>query len=113
MNKCTCVMDNIRFHHSKEIKAIAVAKQITILYSPPYSPKMNTIEMIFGMLKPRYRKACPLVFTKQFDYVGAFNDVVNDGQTYQRFFNHTMKMIVDIKQAIENDANYVFCGYDE
>jgi len=34
MKRCTYVMDNIRFHHSKEIKAIAFTHDMTLLYIP-------------------------------------------------------------------------------
>lgn len=113
LKKRTFVMDNIRFHHSKEIKAIAQANGITILYSPPYSPKMNTIEMVFGMLKPMYRKSCPLVFTKQFDYVGTFRHIVDCERTFEAFFEHTKHMISKTLEAIVNDPiGFEFCGYD-
>ena len=53
---CTNVlMDNIPFHHSKEIAAIAAMHGVRILFTPPYSPRFNPIEMVFSLLKREYR----------------------------------------------------------
>jgi transposase len=53
---CTYVlMDNIAFHHSKEIAEIATMYGVHILFTPPYSPRFNPIEMVFSLLKREYR----------------------------------------------------------
>ena len=50
------LIDNVRFHHSKEIKSYAKTKNWDLLYIPPYSPWFNPIENIFSMVKNKYRK---------------------------------------------------------
>jgi len=47
----TIVMDNLRAHHSKEVRDVLNNKWINILFSPPYSPRCNPIEKVFGILK--------------------------------------------------------------
>ena len=67
--KTTIVMDNIRFHHSSEIKDISECKGWKLLYTPPYCPRANAIEQIFGSMKRDYRASCPLTSTCNFDYL--------------------------------------------
>jgi transposase len=55
-HKSTIIMDNIAFHHSKEIVHALTLKGASFLYSLSYSPKLNPVENVFGMLKPRYRE---------------------------------------------------------
>ena len=48
------IMDNLRSHKGKAIRA-AGAK---LLFLPPYSPDLNPIEQLFAKLKALLRKAC-------------------------------------------------------
>lgn len=45
------VMDNLRVHHNKEIIKQLKTKFRDVLWTPPYSPELNPIEMIFSSLK--------------------------------------------------------------
>ena len=45
------LIDNVRFHHSKEVKSYAKTKNWDLLYIPPYSPWFNPIENIFSLVK--------------------------------------------------------------
>jgi transposase len=73
------VMDNLRAHHSPEVRNVLANKGIGILFSPPYSPRCNPIEKVFGALKPMYRKQCPLITsTNKEEYKNAFIEL--DGQ---------------------------------
>lgn len=49
------LMDNISFHHSKEVLAIFESHGIQPLFIPPYSPRCNPIEEVFSQLKRIYR----------------------------------------------------------
>jgi transposase len=49
------LMDNISFHHSKEIKELAKQHKMKLLYPPPYSPDFNPIELAFSQLKRIFR----------------------------------------------------------
>jgi transposase len=64
----TLVMDNIAFHHSKDVADAAKIKGARILFTPPYSPRCNAIENVFGALKHEYRSHCPPSASDSFDY---------------------------------------------
>jgi transposase len=53
------VVDNARFHHSENVKACAQEAGIEIKYLPPYSPFLNPIEEMFGVVKGRHRAKVP------------------------------------------------------
>jgi hypothetical protein len=49
----THLMDNVTFHESKVVKEALAAKNLTALYSPPYSPECDPVEMaFFGVQSP-------------------------------------------------------------
>ena len=50
------LLDNVRFHHSKVIKEYANSQNFVLLYTPPYSPWFNPIEMCFSIIKHHYYK---------------------------------------------------------
>lgn len=50
------LMDNIRFHHSKEVIQLLESFGITPLFIPPYSPRCNPIEEVFSLLKQIFRR---------------------------------------------------------
>jgi transposase len=50
------VLDNCRIHKTKEVLSFATTKNWILLFTPPYSPDCNPVEMIFGLLKGKYRK---------------------------------------------------------
>ena len=52
------VMDNIRFHHSKETMKSLSSKGYTVIFTPPYSPAFNAIEYVFSSMKRIYRNEC-------------------------------------------------------
>ena len=52
-------MDNLRFHHSSEIKYFINSIDVEILYHPPYSPDFNPIEIAFGVIKQKLDQVRP------------------------------------------------------
>lgn len=50
------VMDNIAFHHSKEVLDILHAQGMSAIYIPPYSPDCNPIENVFSIIKGYFRR---------------------------------------------------------
>ena len=50
------LMDNVRFHHANKVKELCKNKNIEILYTPPYSPWFNPIELCFSIIKRQYYK---------------------------------------------------------
>ena len=50
------LLDNVRFHHSKTFINLANTRGWKILYTPPYSPQYNPIELVFSHVKRHFRK---------------------------------------------------------
>ena len=109
----TLVLDNVRFHHSIETVQAAKTKGFSLLHIPPYSPKMNAIENVFGMLKARYRKRCPLIASKTTDYKDLLVQTLNATQQFSAFFQNTLAIVaVTLQQATEDPEGFRFCGYE-
>ena len=49
------VMDNISFHKSKEVYELATKYDVRIVHTPPYSPQFNPIELVFSMVKRKFK----------------------------------------------------------
>ena len=48
-------MDNARIHHSQVVTSAFNEESISFKFLPPYSPQLNPIENVFGVIKNRYR----------------------------------------------------------
>jgi transposase len=59
------VMDNARFHHSPGVISAFAEESIRLEFLPPYSPQLNPIENVFGVIKNRYHSARILPRTNQ------------------------------------------------
>ena len=51
------VMDNVRFHKSKNIQELINNSQHTAHFLPPYSPMFNPIETCFSKLKNHVKRS--------------------------------------------------------
>ena len=70
------ILDNARYHYSKEVKAWLQGKKIKLVFLPPYSPNLNLIERLWKFFKKKvlynkyykdvkeFRKACIAFFSK-------------------------------------------------
>jgi transposase len=47
----TLVLDNARYQHTAEVKALARSLRIELLYLPSYSPNLNLIERLWKFVK--------------------------------------------------------------
>lgn len=110
------LMDNIPFHHSKEVIDVIKVKECNALFTIPYSPRINPIENVFGMIKPLYRQRCPCEFTKSFNYKQLFENITIDylqGRSLSNFFNHVRTIARETIDGIDADhQGFVFNGYD-
>ena len=55
ITKKQLVMDNLRTHHMKDVKAFFKKYKTEINYMPPYSPILNPIEEMFSWIKIKLR----------------------------------------------------------
>lgn len=62
------LMDNVSFHHNKEVISLLDKNCIKPLFIPPYSPQFNPIEEFFSVVKSQFRK--------QYHASGVFKDAV-------------------------------------
>ena len=51
------VMDNLPSHRSAKAKGALGRRGVQILFTPPYSPQFNPIELVWSIMKRRIRKA--------------------------------------------------------
>ena len=50
----TLVMDNAPIHHASIVRDFYAETGIKHIFLPPYSPDLNPIENVFGLIKARY-----------------------------------------------------------
>jgi transposase len=90
------LMDNVAFHRSKDTLEAVEAKGCRALFIPPYSPRFNAIENVFGVAKARYRAACPTSFQDAFDYVAELEAVLRGIGSLQGYFSRVARMVDDV-----------------
>jgi transposase len=112
----TLLMDNISFHHSKETIKMMHDKGYKPLYILSYSPRTNSIENVFGVIKPMFRRKCPSFISKTFDYKNLFQETILDFSNkynLQPFFDKTYRFINEtLCDVSTNPDNFRFCGYE-
>lgn len=52
------ILDNLPRHRSEKAKAVIETLRAWFLFTPPYSPDLNPIEMAFSKLKAHLRRRC-------------------------------------------------------
>jgi hypothetical protein len=110
----TLLVDNARFHHSAAVLASAQQMGYSFLHTPPYSPELNPIELLFGLIKNRFYKAryegasdgeTSRNATHLVNVIGQSVDrVVNDNQTICRCFDHVAVSIQRVPPAVQPSA---------
>ena len=50
------LMDNHRIHRTYDVQNSLISKGYIQMFTPPYSPEFNPIELVFGFIKSRYYK---------------------------------------------------------
>lgn len=83
------LLDNIAFHHSKEVIKIIEDSDNKILFTPPYSPEYNPIEEVFSSFKSYLKNKISVIngFVKLDYYIDTFLRTANDFNCYyQRSF---------------------------
>ncbi|XP_065674148.1 uncharacterized protein LOC136091091 [Hydra vulgaris] len=53
------IMDKARFHHSAIVTSAIQNGMCVVHFLPPYSPQLNPIEELFGVIKNRYNRIIP------------------------------------------------------
>jgi hypothetical protein len=105
----TLLMDNIQFHKSNETVAALQSKGFQVLYTPPYSPRFNPIENVFGVVKTAYRSECPCAIDVTFDYEALLHTVVLMQDDFHGAFDHAARSVSSALSAPVADSH----GYDD
>ena len=107
----TLLMDNIAFHHSKETKNAVALKGWTQLFIPPYSPRVNPIENVFGVIKRKYRSLCTKLISPQSaqQCKEMFEGVLEQIGFLHPYFRHVSVFVA--KTIL--DGGIGFSGYDD
>jgi len=85
------LMDNIAFHRSKEVVQLLQEYEFpSPIFSPPYHPETNPVEMAFSLMKARARHVQPSSLTEVASVVqqSIENDLSSD--VLQRLFTHSL-----------------------
>jgi transposase len=64
-NPITLIMDNVRYHKSKETKDLLEQHNVNLLFQPPYSPDLNPIEPSWDTTKNEIRNQSYTITTFQ------------------------------------------------
>lgn len=67
-------MDNLPAHKNENVRRIIEAAGASLIYPPPYSPDLNSIEMAFAKLKANLRKAAERSMPAFSDRIGSVLD---------------------------------------
>lgn len=68
----TLVMDNARYQYNNEVKDLAAALDIELLYLPPYSPNLNLIERLWKLVKSKCLR------NRYYEDFGKFKGAIDD-----------------------------------
>ncbi len=81
--------DNARIHHYTKLKKYCSDNKINLIYTPPYSPEFNPIELVFSEIKTIFRK---LEHKKlETDIIISIAGV--NTNNFQNYYNHSLKFI--------------------
>lgn len=53
----TLVLDNASIHKTQLVRQAAQGRGYVLLFTPPYTPEFNPIELVFGIIKNKFYKA--------------------------------------------------------
>jgi transposase len=106
--RTTLLMDNIAFHHSREVIQAIQDRGWSKLHTLPYSPRLNPIEYVFRSCKACYRENAPPENDDAFDYVELLVGVVLSRPDCDASFRQVERTVdVALKTGGIN-----FSGYD-
>jgi transposase len=86
------LMDNVAFHHSKDVISLLESNNLIPLFIPPYSPQCNPIEEVFSMTKRFFREQFHLSrsfknsIDQSFEFLNTFKDFSN-------YYNHMRRLV--------------------
>lgn len=88
------ILDNARYHYSKEVKAWLDGKNIKLVFLPPYSPNLNLIERFWKFFKKKvlYNKYYCNVRTFREACITFFRNIHQHSDEIARFMSADFEM---------------------
>ena len=83
------VLDNVRFHHSTDIKAFIEEKNHELLFLPAYTPIFNPIENMFSQWKNIVRRRNCRTESELFDAINDFQNIITEEECLN-YYNHCL-----------------------
>lgn len=90
--KIYIILDNAKYHYSKEVKAFLKDSKIKLIFLPPYSPNLNLIERLWKFFKKKV----------------LYNQYYKDIKAFRRACIHFFKNIAQHSDEIEKFMNADF-----
>lgn len=89
------LMDNVAFHKTKSVLAELEKKNLIPLFTSPYSPDWNPVEMYFSILKQNFRKQFQISESNFGDMSARIQQISDNigSSTYSKIFQHVWTSI--------------------
>ncbi|AZI42642.1 IS630 family transposase [Deinococcus psychrotolerans] len=87
------VMDNLSSHHRASIRTLIQTHGSEVMFTSPYSPDFNPIELMFSKLKALVRSGAWRVVTELYDAIGVALDAVSETDI-RHWFKHAHPKIL-------------------
>lgn len=93
----TFLLDNASIHKTRKVREVALAKGYDLLYTLPYSPEFNPIELVFGVIKSHFYRER---YTRDFTLIEAIEKSVQSKSkpaTIRGCFEHVLELIEKLR----------------
>jgi hypothetical protein len=125
------VLDNARAHHTLANKQLAASLDIELMFLPPYTPELNSIEALWAVIKGEFKQralARNLVRMKQEEFTsllqGCLDDITPAAQSRaallnnRAFLHQCLGDLIEVKlelagQGLEAGADHVQVASDD
>ena len=88
------VMDNVRIHHSREATGFMIENGIRHIFLPAYSPELNPIENVFGVVKEKYRSmGVARTRAEMYNRLTHIVQGLNNDLVWEHFYRHMRRYV--------------------
>ena len=91
----TFLLDNASIHKTRRVREICQEKGYSLLFTPPYSPEFNPIELVFGVIKNHFYRER---YSNDFSLLEAIENSIQTKERVDTIFNcfcHVRKVIAN------------------
>lgn len=84
------MLDNVRFHHCKKTLKLIRDTNNNYIFTPPYSPNNNPIEVIFSIIKNKFKKIKKDKIKIKPLIIISINKIIEKEQNYEEIFKRSI-----------------------